>query len=58
MEEIRRLEAPQAPYDLDEKIFQMVDDEGNKCGEPYSYNEWLGLINSISGVNEDLLGEK
>ncbi len=45
------------PFGLDDKIFYNIDEEGNPIGEPYSYNDSVQLINSISGVNNDLCGE-
>lgn len=44
------------PFDLDDKIFYYSNENGDSIGEPYSYNEWLKIIESISGVNPDLLG--
>ncbi len=58
-EDIMRINAPPLPYDMDANIFNHVDEEtGEIYGEPYSYNDWLKSIKDISGVNEELLGEK
>ncbi len=49
------------PFSSDEKIFSGCHDEceENCCiHEKYSYNDWLDLIKSISGVSEDLIGKK
>lgn len=46
------------PFDPDAKIFRDVDEEtGESLGEPYSYNDWLKLVESISGVNPEFLGK-
>ena len=55
-DEILPIEPPKLPFDMDDKIFNMTDDEGNIIGEPYSMNEWHKQIKDISGVSEDLCG--
>ena len=54
--EILEIISPDLPFDLDEKRFQRVDDEGNIYGEPYSYNDMILNLEAMSAVNEDLMG--
>ncbi len=49
------IKPPNLPFNLDEKIFNYTDEEGNIIGEPYSYNDWIQKIIDMSGVNEELL---
>jgi len=53
-DEILPIEPP--PFNMNDKIFNMTDDEGNIIGEPFSGNDMYQLIKAISGVNEDLCG--
>lgn len=53
-DEIEKIVPPKLPFDLNEKIFQNTDDEGNLIGKPYSYEEWFDEIKSLSGVSKDL----
>jgi hypothetical protein len=46
------------PFSVNEKIFHLCDEDGNKIGEPFSYNDWLDKFKGISGVNEELVGRK
>ena len=47
------------PFNLDDTIFNYTDQEtGEMLGGPYSYNDWLKIIQNISGVTPDLLGER
>lgn len=45
-----------SPFKTDEKIFFVLDEEGNISGEKYSLDEWIEIIKNISGINEELLG--
>jgi len=58
MDEIIEITPASLPYDLDEKIFVNCDEHGIPIGQPYSYNDYLKFIESISGVNEEFLGEE
>jgi hypothetical protein len=58
MIDIEKIKPIKLPFSEDEKIFYFADEEGNPVGEPYSYNDFLKQIKSISGVNEDLMGAK
>jgi hypothetical protein len=54
--EILEIIPPKLPFDVNEKIFNSMDEEGNIIGESYSYNDYIKFINDISGINDDLLG--
>lgn len=54
---IEPITPPKCPFNLDDMIFYIKDDEGNPIGEPYSYNQFIEELHAISGVNEDFLGE-
>lgn len=56
-DEILKITPPSLPYDLEDKIFFNIDDEGNIIGEPYSYMDSVRMLNNISGINPDLLGK-
>lgn len=58
MDDILPITPAPLPYELDDKIFYYTDEEGNKIGDPYSYNDHIAMLNSISGVNEELLGKR
>lgn len=58
MDDIIPIKPQPLPFSLDDKIIQTVDDEGNVIGDPYSYNDWVALIESISGVNKEFLGKE
>lgn len=57
MDDILSITPLPLPFHPDDKIFQIVDDEGNIMGEPYSHNDWIAMVESISGINEELLGK-
>ena len=57
MDDIELIICCPSPFGPDDKIFHINDDEGNPVGEPYSYNDWVKMIESISGVNAELLGQ-
>lgn len=46
---------PDLPFDPDDKIFYLTDDEGNHTGITYSYNDSIQKIKNISGVNDEFL---
>lgn len=47
------------PFDPNAKIFNCVNEEtGEVLGKPYSYNDFIDKIINISGINEELLGER
>jgi hypothetical protein len=48
--EFLEIKAYPLPFGLDEKIFFYKDEDGNQFG-PYSYNDFMQLISSISRVN-------
>jgi hypothetical protein len=54
--EIEPINPVPTSFALDDKIFNICDEEGNQIGEPYSYNDHIKKIKSISGVNPDLMG--
>lgn len=59
MDEIEPIQSLHLPFKPDDKIFNCVDeDTGEIIGEPYNLNDWCQKIKDISGVNEELLGEK
>lgn len=31
-------------FDPDEMIFYPLDEDGNRMGDPYSYNEWFKMM--------------
>lgn len=57
MNEIEPITPLPLPFSMDEKIFVPTDEEGNRIGENYSYNDWLKEIDNISGINEELMGK-
>ncbi len=54
----KEITPPHLPFSLDEKVFQVYDEDGEPIGQPHSYNDFIKQINNISGVNPDLLGYK
>lgn len=54
--EIKLIQPAPFPYDLDAKIFCLVDSEGEQIGDKYSFNDFLQEIKDISGVSEEFLG--
>jgi hypothetical protein len=44
------------PFSYEDKIFYENDDEGNPIGEPYSVNDWIKMLNNVSGLTEELSG--
>lgn len=57
MTEFEPIKALPLPYNADDKIFQVTDDMGNIVGEPYSWNDCTKMIENMSGIDEELLGE-
>lgn len=57
MDQIQEIIPSPLPYGFKDKVFQDCDEEGNPIGMPYSYMDRIRLLESISGVNEDLIGE-
>lgn len=56
-DEIEPLITLPLPFNADDKIFYCVDEDTEEIiGKPYSYNDFLQKIHSISGINEELLG--
>lgn len=56
MNDILEITPPKFPIDLDAKVFQSHDEDGNPIGEKYSYNDFVKQIEDISGVSKELLG--
>lgn len=46
------------PFNAYDKIFYCNDAEGNKIGEPYSYNDFMQQIKDMSGVSPELMGNE
>lgn len=45
---------PNISFSPEDKIFCYSDDEGNIFSEPYSYNDWLKMIDVVYGINKEL----
>ncbi len=43
------------PFDPNEKVFYFEDED--EVRELFSFNDSIKMLTSISGINEDLLGE-
>ncbi len=54
-QEILQIPALPFPCGLDDKVMQDYDEDG-PIGKPYSYNDYIKKIESISGVSEELMG--
>ncbi len=57
LDEILPIEPIPLPFELDAKIFQASDENGEPIGELYSYNDFIKKIVDISGVNPEFLGK-
>ena len=53
--QIFEMKALPPPFEPDEQIFYLTDEEGNRIGDPYSYNEWFKMINDVCGQNDELM---
>jgi hypothetical protein len=58
VEDILTITPPPLPFDADDKIFGLYDEDGQPIGEMHSYNDWMKMIIDMSGVNPELTNEK